>query len=109
MIILQRKGAIFKRGTGLADGWEAKLEAIVANDIVPNLGKGKALRGVFLGDEICIQFLHNFHLIFLFNCVFEPIHSAFKIMDFGFKMMNFGRLHERDLLGRGSAFHTKSS
>ena len=47
------KGAIFKRGTGLADGWEANLEAVVKSQILPNLGPGKALRGVFLGDEIC--------------------------------------------------------
>jgi hypothetical protein len=46
-------GAIFKRGVGLADGWEASLEALVAKDVTPNLGKDKALRGVFLGDEIC--------------------------------------------------------
>jgi hypothetical protein len=44
-------GAIFRRGYGLADGWESSLEALVAKDVTPQLGK--SLRGVFLGDEIC--------------------------------------------------------
>ena len=46
-------GAIFWKGAGLAPGWEASLEALVASDIKPHLGPAKALRGVFLGDEIC--------------------------------------------------------
>ena len=40
-------GAIFRRGYGLADGWESSLEALVAKEIAPQLGK--SLRGVFLG------------------------------------------------------------
>ena len=31
--------AIFKRGVGLADNWEANLEALIAKDVTPNLGK----------------------------------------------------------------------
>jgi hypothetical protein len=49
----QAEGAVFVRGVGLAPGWEAHLEAVVKLQILPNLGEGKALRGVFLGDEIC--------------------------------------------------------
>ena len=46
-------GAIFIRGVGLAEGWEQSMEKLVAKDIAPHFGKSKALRGVFLGDEIC--------------------------------------------------------
>jgi hypothetical protein len=42
-------GAIFRRGYGLADGWESSLEALVAKEIAPQLGK--SLRGVFLGEH----------------------------------------------------------
>jgi hypothetical protein len=31
---------IFVRGVGLAPGWEATLEALVARDIKPNMGEG---------------------------------------------------------------------
>lgn len=44
---------VFIRGVGLAPNWEANLEAVVKKNILPNLGPGKPLRGVFLGDEIC--------------------------------------------------------
>eukprot|EP01065_Artemidia_motanka_P030206 TRINITY_DN36218_c0_g1_i1.p1 TRINITY_DN36218_c0_g1~~TRINITY_DN36218_c0_g1_i1.p1 ORF type:complete len:303 (+),score=119.28 TRINITY_DN36218_c0_g1_i1:54-911(+) len=44
---------IFIRGKGLESGWEAVLNRTVVDDILPNYGPGKALRGVFLGDEIC--------------------------------------------------------
>ena len=44
---------IFNRGDGLVDGWEAALERQVATQIMPHFGPGKALRGVFLGDELC--------------------------------------------------------
>ena len=36
---------VFVRGVGLAPGWEAALEALVARDIKPNMGEGKALLG----------------------------------------------------------------
>ena len=42
-------GVIFQRGHGLCPGWEASLEALAAKEILPHLGEGKALRGVFLG------------------------------------------------------------
>eukprot|EP01050_Picozoa_sp_SAG11_P006256 SAG11_NODE_478_length_9117_cov_6.916168_8_plen_494_part_00 len=44
---------VFVRGVGLAMGWEAALERIFATQIQPNLGHNKALRGVFIGDELC--------------------------------------------------------
>ena len=46
-------GGIFERGRGLAPGWEEVLDRVVNESILPHFGPGKALRGVFLGDEIC--------------------------------------------------------
>ena len=43
------EGVIFQRGHGLCPGWEASLETLAAKEILPHLGEGKALRGVFLG------------------------------------------------------------
>jgi hypothetical protein len=44
---------VFVRGVGLAMGWEAALERIFTTQIQPNMGPDKALRGVFIGDELC--------------------------------------------------------
>jgi hypothetical protein len=44
---------IWRKGDGLLPGWEAALEKQVAQQIKPHFGDGKALRGVFLGDELC--------------------------------------------------------
>jgi hypothetical protein len=44
---------VFVRGVGLAMGWEAALERIFITQIQPNMGPDKALRGVFIGDELC--------------------------------------------------------
>jgi hypothetical protein len=48
-------GAIFELGHGLCSGWEANLEALVRDEIRPNFGRDKALRGVFVGDELCCR------------------------------------------------------
>jgi hypothetical protein len=49
-------GAIFLRPLpGLAPGWEASLEALVASDIKPHFGPAKALRGVFLGRSLSLS------------------------------------------------------
>lgn len=42
---------VFERRVGLLPNWEATVEQIVATEIKPYMGA--ALRGVFLGDEIC--------------------------------------------------------
>jgi hypothetical protein len=52
--------AIFQRGEGAAKGllcpnWEANFEDLAKTEILPNFGPGKALRGVFFGDEICVS------------------------------------------------------
>ena len=44
-----QEAEIFKAGVGLAEGWEAALEARVAK-IKPHFGPDKAIRGVGLGD-----------------------------------------------------------
>ena len=44
-----QEAEIFKEGVGLAEGWEAALEARVAK-IKPHFGPDKAIRGVGLGD-----------------------------------------------------------
>eukprot|EP01045_Picozoa_sp_COSAG04_P037721 COSAG04_NODE_9774_length_834_cov_0.419048_1_plen_238_part_01 len=47
---------VFTRKVGLnaeMPNWEEKLTNLVHAKVLPNLGPGKALRGVFLGDEIC--------------------------------------------------------
>ena len=44
---------VFVRGVGLAMGWEAAMERIFTTQIQPNMGPDKALRGVFIGDELC--------------------------------------------------------
>ena len=44
---------IWRKGDGLLPGWEAALEKQVMLQIKPHFGDGKALRGVFLGDELC--------------------------------------------------------
>jgi hypothetical protein len=41
------------RGIGLRQGWEGILERVVKAEILPNFGPDKALRGVFIGDEVC--------------------------------------------------------
>jgi hypothetical protein len=41
------------RGIGLRQGWEDILERVVKAEILPNFGLDKALRGVFIGDEVC--------------------------------------------------------
>lgn len=46
-------GGVFVRGTGLALGWETAIEKIAREEILPYLGPDKALRGIFLGDELC--------------------------------------------------------
>ena len=46
---------VFNRGKGLVSGWQTVLDEVVNSSILPNFGPGKALRGVFLGDEICCQ------------------------------------------------------
>ena len=43
---------IWRKGDGLLPGWEAALEKQVAQQIKPHFGKGKALRGVFLGESL---------------------------------------------------------
>ena len=48
-----RSCPIWQRGVGLLPGWEMALETQVAQQIKPHFGQGKALRGVFLGDELC--------------------------------------------------------
>ena len=48
-------GGIFQFGHGLCPGWEASLEALAKNTILPNFGPDKALRGVFVGDELCCR------------------------------------------------------
>ena len=48
-------GCIFQFGHGLCPGWEASLEALVNSTILPNFGPDKALRGVFVGDELCCR------------------------------------------------------
>ena len=43
--------AIFHRGKGLCPDWETNFEALAKKDILPNMGKDKALRGVFFGER----------------------------------------------------------
>ena len=49
--------AIFERGKGLCPNWEANLQTLAKTEILPNFGPGKALRGVFFGDELARRFL----------------------------------------------------
>lgn len=46
-------GIFDRRHGSLVRDWESKLEDVATNEILPNLGPHKALRGVFFGDEIC--------------------------------------------------------
>jgi hypothetical protein len=46
---------IWRKGDGLLPGWEAALEKQVAQQIKPHFGKGKALRGVFLGESFLLN------------------------------------------------------
>ena len=48
-----KNDTVFIRRVGLAPDWEQNLEQVVKTRILPYLGEGKALRGVFLGDEVC--------------------------------------------------------
>ena len=51
--------AILQRGIGVAPGWEKHLEKLVSR-IKPHMGKGKALRGVFLGETLGLSGLAAF-------------------------------------------------
>ena len=56
----------------LAPAWRAAVTDMVTKKIRPHFGAGKALRGVFLGDELCC---HNSSC---WSAVLEPLAAEFK-------------------------------
>lgn len=63
---------VFVRGQGLVPNWEAALDELVNSSILPNFGTGKALRGVFLGDEICC------HNVSCWGAALAPVASRLR-------------------------------
>eukprot|EP01050_Picozoa_sp_SAG11_P008660 SAG11_NODE_773_length_7236_cov_4.526412_6_plen_212_part_00 len=72
---------VFAPGTGkgvpsspltLAPAWRQAVTDMVTKKIRPHFGEGKALRGVFLGDELCC------HNTSCWDTVLEPLAAEFR-------------------------------